>query len=109
MNPSNNAPDFQLPSADPQQNSPANSTVGQPEFAVPANPAQSLGNPGQPVRGVGQDQTNDAMLVKQTIAQLKETLNKTASDPYSQVKAVENLKAVYLQARFGRSIKVADE
>jgi hypothetical protein len=109
MSPSNNAPDFQLPSTDPQQSNPAND-VRSPEFVVPADPMQSSGDTGQPSGVMGRDRPdNDAMLVKQTVAQLKETLQKTANDPYAQVKAVENLKAAYLQARFGRSIKVAEE
>lgn len=109
MYPDNNAPDFQLPSANPQQSIPVNGSIGQPEFAVPAAPVQPSGDSGQSFGVADKNQTNDVALVKQTMAQLKETLQKTANDPYNQVKAVENLKAVYLQTRFGRSIKVADE
>ena len=107
MNPRNDAPNFQFPSADPRQGGQADDGTVQNNPLLSDIPVPPIAQPG--AVSPNQAQMNDAAFVKQTVAQLKEIVQKTADDPYNQVRAVEQLKAAYLQTRFGRSIKVTDE
>lgn len=51
---------------------------------------------------------NSNLIEKEWVDKAKEVVAKTKNDPYSQKKAVSDIKADYIQKRFNKSIKTDD-
>lgn len=92
----------QLPSTDQTAPSPAPfqlpDSVGQP--ATTQTPVSKSGTP---------DIADDGDLIeKDWVAKVKQIIGNTAHDPYEQSKQLTELKADYLQKRYGKVIKAEE-
>jgi len=52
--------------------------------------------------------TNDALLDKEWVLKAKQIVSQTVNDPYAQNKQLAEVKAGYLQRRYGKVVKLVD-
>ena len=77
--------------------------------AVSLLPGQSSAeNSGMPQAQPGSAAQTEGALLEQTVLQARQAIEQTKTDPYQQVKAIQSLKAMYIQKRFNKTIKVSE-